>query len=53
VPLVPCLGIYFNFVLCTAGVGIKEWIFFLLFEISGVLFYLLFNNLKKGKGDKL
>ena len=56
VPLLPCLGIYSNFVLCTT-VGISGWVLFLLFEGFGVLFYLFYgfkhsnmtNRVKKHK----
>lgn len=43
VPLIPCLGIVFNFILCTVGVGKMEWLLFLLFEFTGFLFYILYG----------
>ena len=43
VPLLPCLGIYSNFILCTAGVGAAEWLLFLSFEGVGILFYLCYG----------
>lgn len=43
VPLIPCLGIYANFLLCCLGVEYQQWMIFLLFEIVGVLFYLMYG----------
>lgn len=38
VPLVPCIGILGNFMLCT-GVNLEIWVYFIVFEILGVSFY--------------
>ena len=43
VPLLPCLGIISNFVLCTVGVGQMEWVLFICFEILGGIFYFMYG----------
>jgi len=43
VPLIPCLGIYLNFLLCTIGCGLDTWILFLMFEMIGVTFYFTYG----------
>jgi len=43
VPLLPCLGIYCNFILCTVGNGQAEWTMFIVFEILGMFFYMFYG----------
>lgn len=43
VPLIPCLGIVANYVLCLCGVSKLEWVMFLFFELTGALFYFLYG----------
>lgn len=43
VPLLPCLGIFANFILCTVGVEKAQWIIFFVFELLGVLFYFFYG----------
>ena len=50
-PLLPCLGIYLNLLLCVVGTNANAWIIFGVFEAVGLLFYVFYgyHNSKLGK----
>lgn len=53
VPLIPCSGIYVNFMLVTIGVGINEWKLFGAFEFLGFLFYMFYGYRNSSLPEKL
>ena len=42
VPLIPCLAVLTTFALC-AGIPPKIWVYFLAFELIGVVFYFFYG----------
>lgn len=51
VPLLPCLGIYLNLLLCMFGVTGTAWAMFAVFEVLGLLIYIFYgyHHSKLGK----
>ena len=42
-PLLPCLSIIANFILCTQGMDLMEWVLFLIYNLVGLLFYFMYG----------
>ena len=43
VPLVPCLGIYFNFLLAFSDLSVNTWTYFGYFQLFGIVFYFVYG----------
>jgi APA family basic amino acid/polyamine antiporter len=51
VPMVPCMGIYFNIYLMFQGTTMKSWKILGSFEVLGVLFYVFYGFHKSKLSD--